>query len=556
MGLTSMEDELAFLVEDGEVEVQADKAAGKQYRVVFGKAGEAILMREGRAGVSTTAEGVKVVMLMGRATIQQGDQETLLETGASFKLQIGEGTIVGRESLATTLKDARRVSRIRAPGKRRFARPKSASTELAPGTVVKTPRKGSVEITDPAGGRVMLAPSSQARFEGTFQSGGDREGVLRLETGSARVQLSREGSGGASQEVITPITKLAIRARGRTADVTVTSRPKATRVDVHAGKVAVNTEKETIEVAAGQSLVVDKKGLARKLAQASHSRIRAPEGRRTQVFFDRKIQDANLVWKSQSPAEQVVLEVSPSPSFQPLWISEPVSGNSFALTGIRSPVLHWRLRRRVPGKVEVVGQTGVLQVKRDPTARRLKSGKLTNVVPDTGIQTTILFQGKVPALTFTWKKRDKATDYLVRIYSEDDLDKPIHEKAAASNRLVLPAGKLREGTYFWYQAARGPGGEEIHTSQMNKLVVVFDNAAPLLKIDSPRPGQKPKGNTVTVSGMAAKGSRLSVNGVPIDLSSDGRFHQTLPGIKRGKMLLFELKQRGRGTVYFLRHLGR
>ena len=55
------------------------------------------------------------------------------------------------------------------------------------------------------------------------------------------------------------------------------------------------------------------------------------------------------------------------------------------------------------------------------------------------------------------------------IYHEDDMETPVFEKTAEKTRLAMPAGKLKEGTYFWYQAAWDAAGKEMVASQMNKL---------------------------------------------------------------------------------------
>jgi hypothetical protein len=91
---------------------------------------------------------------------------------------------------------------------------------------------------------------------------------------------------------------------------------------------------------------------------------------------------------------------------------------------------------------------------------------------------------------------------------------------------------------------------------MNKLVLTFDNAAPLLRIDAPRPGKRPKAGKIEIRGLAPLRSRVSVNNKPINISANGRFRQTISGVSRGSLLVFRLKKSGLGDVYFTRRLGR
>jgi hypothetical protein len=113
-----------------------------------------------------------------------------------------------------------------------------------------------------------------------------------------------------------------------------------------------------------------------------------------------------------------------------------------------------------------------------------------------------------------------------------------------------------EGTYFWYQAALDAQGKQIKASQMNKLLVTFDNAAPLLRIESPAPGAARQNGIVELRGTAAAGSILSVNGTPIQLSPDGRFKQVLSNVAPFEQLVFHVRKPGAGDVFFTRQVGK
>ena len=257
-----------------------------------------------------------------------------------------------------------------------------------------------------------------------------------------------------------------------------------------------------------------------------------------------------LVWKGGKEGEESLLEVSPTAEFEKLTLREPVAGRSYILNNVRPGRYFWRLTRPDGNP----GTVGRLEIRRDPIARRLASGKLTNVVTDTGIKTTIYFQGKVPVLTFRWEAVEDAASYKLRVYTEDDMEKPILEETAKKTRLALPEGRLKEGTYFWYQSAQDAQGKEIEASQMNKLSLAFDNATPLLRLEAPRPGQKPEGGQVKVSGLAMPGSQVVVGKDTIEVSADGRFKQTLSGIESRAVLIFKLIKKGLGDVYYVRHL--
>ncbi len=547
--LTGLEDEFELLVAEGQLEVAATAGRGRGFKLMFGEAGDMIVVREGQAKVAMREDGVHIEMIMGQATIHQGDQTQALQAGKSFVLSIGRGQIVDRESVETVLKDRRRASRIKVPDAQRFKRPTKRQVALRPGTEVRTPRGAGVELTDPAGGRVVLGPRSRATFEGTFKGRDGREGTLRLASGVAKVKLRRQGGAGATQAVVTPHAAVETDAAGLTADVTVTARPKQTQVVVNAGRAQVSAGDRKVALEAGHTVTIGPQGIQSEPAPLPVPRLRAREGKRTRIFFDRRLGKVTLGWKAIDD-EQVTLEVSAKADFSELDLREPVRGDSFLVDLPRRGRLHWRVSREGAGP----GPASSISVARDPYAKR-RAGAATNVVPDTGIKTTILFQGKVPALTFKWDALPQAEAYRVRVYSADDMEKAVLNQKATRNRLVLAAGKLSEGTYFWYQAALDAAGKEIKASQMNKLVLEFDNAASLLRIDSPRPGQRPKAGKIQVAGLAPAGAKVSINGQPISVPPDGRFRQT-DKARRGELLVFRLQRRGAGDVLYTRHLGR
>jgi ferric-dicitrate binding protein FerR (iron transport regulator) len=550
VGLAEHENEAALLMKQGEVEVAVNRVEGRQYHIIFANSSDVILLREGRAGVKMKADGVQVEMIMGSATINRGGETTPLQAGQSFVLDIGAGKITNREELTTTLLDRKRRSRIRPPGQKKFRRPRKRKMKLEPGTALITRRSGSVELVDDSGSRVELGARSRAVFEGTFRSETGRESTIKLDYGEAKIHLRRGKKGGAIQRLIMPMGTIVARARGMTAEVTVRSRGKSTQVTVYTGNAEVAVGDQTVTVGPGQSLNIGKKGKIGKLEPLKLPKIRVREGVRARVFYDRRIRRVALTWKGGKAEEELLLEISPTPDFKKPTLRQPVAGKSYILSNVRPGKYFWRLTRPDGNP----GRTGSLAIRRDPIARQLASDKLTNVIPDTGIKTTIYFQGKVPALTFEWDAVETAAGYKVRIYSEDDMEKPILEETAEETRLVLPAGKLKEGTYFWYQSASDSAGQEIKASQMNKLSLAFDNATPLLRLEAPKPGQKPEGGRVEVSGLAPPGSRVVVGKNSIEISPDGRFKQTLSGIKRRAVLIFKLSKKGAGDVYYVRHL--
>ncbi len=539
-------------VEGGDLVVQAEKGSGPGFKLSFGDDSGVVVSRDGSARLSAGGDGPQLRMLMGEATLVRGGQTTALGEGASFKLRMGEGEVVRREALATRARGGSGL-RLRLPGEADYRLMAKAGPALEPGTALRS--AGPFSLDDGAGGKVELAPGSAVVFGGAYREGGLRAGSLKLESGQARVRLERGSSADAVQIVDAGVAQVTARARGGRADVNVVVKSDGALIEVRAGQAEVRAGTETVELGSGESLSVDAQGRAGKPAREPMPRIVALEGLHTRVFYDRWIPKVAFALGRAEDGAQATLEVGPRPDLSRPWSREQVSGGYLAQRA-RAGRSYFRVLRDAGGQAgPEAGPVGSLELSPDPVAKG-GGGNVTNVVPDTGVQTRVLFQGKVPALNFQWEAVAGAAAYRVRVYTEEDLENPQIDERTAEPRLVLAPGRLREGTYFWYQAALDAGGKQLKASQMNRLALAFDNAATLMRIDAPRPGDRPEGGRIEVRGRAPVGAAVSVNGVEIVVSDDGRFEQVLSNVPAGSLLLFQLKRPGQGPVYYTRHLGR
>jgi hypothetical protein len=392
-------------------------------------------------------------------------------------------------------------------------------------------------------------------FEGSFRAGQDREGVLALDAGRARVVLRRQAGAGSTQEVVTPHGRIVASAQGLTAELTILAQKDETRVQVHAGKADITTGDQTIAVSAGQKLSLRAERQAAQPTPVALPLVPSREGIRTRVFYDRPISAVALRWAKPARPDQDRLEASRQPDFGQLLLQEPVEGTAFGLSGLQPGRTYWRLVRGTDPQA-APGPVGSVELSTDPAAKGRADRSVTNVVQDTGVQTRIIFQGKAPAVTLTWKAAPDASQYRVRIFTGEDLENPIVEQTVQATRLMLPSERLKEGTYYWYQAPLDPNGKAKATSQMNKLVLAFDNATSLVRVDLPRTGARPTKGSIEVSGLAPRGAQLEVNNQPILLGPEGRFSQVVGDVRPGAPLIFHLRQPDQGDVYLLRHLGR
>ena len=130
------------------------------------------------------------------------------------------------------------------------------------------------------------------------------------------------------------------------------------------------------------------------------------------------------------------------------------------------------------------------------------------------------------------------------------MKKPLLQRVTNKNQFTLEPGAIGEGSYLWYVAALGPGGDELAGGRMNKLDVVYDNARRELALSRPRPGERLGRGELPVEGVAPVGSRLFLNGKAVALDTKGRFAERLPPTP---VLVFRLVT-GQTEAYWVRML--
>jgi hypothetical protein len=172
----------------------------------------------------------------------------------------------------------------------------------------------------------------------------------------------------------------------------------------------------------------------------------------------------------------------------------------------------------------------------EPEARELS--RVRNEVADGAEKTTIFYQDKPPAVTFTYRAEAGAAKYRVTVYSASALDKPVAERLSAEDRVPLEAGVLAEGSYVWSVTPLSEKGVELRGGKMNKLELAYDNAVPALVILGPPNGSLVTGAKVDVSGIAPVGAKVWVNGRPVALDAKARFDTTAVPFGRPPTVVF------------------
>lgn len=186
--------------------------------------------------------------------------------------------------------------------------------------------------------------------------------------------------------------------------------------------------------------------------------------------------------------------------------------------------------------------TGTIRVLRDPGVRRLSQGTPRTTVEADGRRYTVLYQGRLPAITFRWREAPAGGATLTVIGGPSGtLTQP-----APGGVVSLPSGRLGEGDYRFQFA--GGGAQSPSTS----IRVGFDNASPTAYVVEPAEGAASPG-TVQVSGGALPGSTVRAGATTLTPDAQGRFAGAVSAPGGQDALVIRVTHPQGGSHVFLRH---
>jgi len=127
------------------------------------------------------------------------------------------------------------------------------------------------------------------------------------------------------------------------------------------------------------------------------------------------------------------------------------------------------------------------------------------------------------AVELPWARHPEAEGYVVEARS-DSGEPHVVETTDTSMELELPSG-----VYQWTVRAL-EDGEPLRAHDPRSFTVDRDRTPPRLSLRSPTPGTSVRGGTVTVAGWTDPGTRLRVDGRPVEVRDDGSFeaHHAIP----------------------------
>ena len=317
---------------------------------------------------------------------------------------------------------------------------------------------------------------------------------------------------------------------------TVTKTVSGFDVGAVAGDLRIERPNEEAKVVqGGQSAKV---GTAVEVTEPVRDVLQLPTRMGLKVFHP-NVGRMSLVWDGDD-AKAYRVEVATGPSF-----TEPLVAGVLHQRFVSVPVpargnLYWRV---FDGEKEV--DRGSAYFAAEPRS----AGELDlrrNEVQDGADKTTIYYQDKPPALTFTFAGDAGAAKYKLSVFKEGALSAPLIEKSVKDLQVVLD-GALAEGKYLWSVTPVDSKGAGLRGGKLNKLEIVYDNAVPTLLIKSVTGG--------TVVGVAPVGAKVFVNGRALELDDKARFNTKVSPLPGGRFL-FRVVGKNGAEVYTVRTVRR
>jgi hypothetical protein len=205
-----------------------------------------------------------------------------------------------------------------------------------------------------------------------------------------------------------------------------------------------------------------------------------------------------------------------------------------------------RYQVRCAGQNGVAGKpsaSGVVTILRDSG-----TGVLSRVPPMTRIDTdgrsyTVTYQNLLPEIVARWPQAPQASSYTMTLESRSG----VSTTEVSRPTLTFKAGQIKEGRHTLTFSANG------RSSPPTRLAIVFDNAAPTARIQSPQNGSFRPGSAVNVAGVAVPGWGISVAGKELATDDQARFSEQVIAGSDQQALQFCFTHPRRGMHYYLRH---
>ncbi|AEI65395.1 FecR domain-containing protein [Corallococcus macrosporus] len=505
-----------------------------------------------RVGADAPSEvRVQVAEDAGRVEVRLGaiefvgrDGKTLRASeGDAVEAASGKAELVARGArvlelapIAVTVRSGTGRAEVRAKGASKWRPVAKRGQVLSPGDGVRTRRGGSAVLALEGSGTVVsLGSDAELVLTSAEQGGATDEARFDLLRGWLDLQLAR----GRTSRLVMP--GLQVEGGGE-ARLAVRRTAAGYLVDALTGEVTLVRGEARQALRAGERATVEASAPAPRVEPLAAAPLALGVVDGAEVFHP-GLREVALTWEGEGEA---MVEVAEDAAFTRPVLSGRVYRPFVNVPAPARGTLHWRVRREDGTQV-----TGSASFAPERAVRSL--ARVRNVVPEGPEKTTIFYQDKPPAVTFTYAAEASAARYRVAVYRAGALDTPVAERVVTEPRAALNAGALSEGSYLWSVTPLSATGAQLKGGRMNKLELVYDNSVPELVVATPRNGQK-VGAKVRAAGVAPVDARLSINGRPVALDGKHRFSTWVEPVGAPPVLVFKMTRPGAPAVHTVRTL--
>jgi len=503
--------------------------------------------------VEVGRDDAKVNVLLGSVEfISRNGQSTSAAAGETLSLTAEKVEILGRKGQASEAPKQIELAEIQvtitASGKadlkkkdsKKWAALGRKAEKLGTGDSVRVrDGRGTIDLGG-AGSRLALEKDSEVVFGESGRAGDVEQTKLDMKKGAVTLTLAPNQK----SRVELPGLQLESDLGGQFG---VQLTKDGFIVSAVAGDLRISRNGVQQAVQAGQVATLGSGGAA-KVDTEDQAALELPSKQGMKVYHA-GLPGGSLTWPG--PSGTYYVEVALDAAFTERIIAGQVHGKFLNVSLPRKGNLYWRVFKD-DGKTQV--DQGSAYFAPEPPIRDL--ARLRNDVPEGSETVSIYYQDKPPAVTFTYKPEEKATQYKVVVFRADALDTPVVDRTVPEERLALEAGTLTEGSYVWSVTPLSETGEELRGGRMNKLEMVYDNSVPVLAVTEPRNGAEARGGQTHVAGVAPVGTRLTVNGRPVELDDKNRFDATVAVGGRPPQVVFRLSKPGASDSFTIRALKR
>jgi hypothetical protein len=503
-----------------------------QFEVVVGNA---VVERVDGRGAESLAPGDVLEIELGAAEVRRLGREPV-EPEAPIDAGVPDAAPPSPE---ITVQIDGRGSRVRLPGEQRWTELPPGAHQLPPGAELRLGRRGSVELSGESGQIGFEAP-------GELVIGQPAGPLARVRSGDGWV---RAIAGDVAMEV--PGGEIRARAGSNGGRASVDVKRDRTRVRALLGAVDLTGKTGTRgAVTAGERAELMHSGQLRILDEAPARADVVITAGESPTIHDPRPPTAVGIRFGSACAGEAIIEVSESASFRGELVVSKGKGqaNVRVGSGSRRPTSHHYRVRCIEegGLADRATVDGTIRVVRDAATRDLPRAAPTNTVDADGRRYTVLYQNRLPQLTFQWPGTSDSGPYKLHLVPERgqpqtfDSDQPTYRGRA---------GELDEGTYeYYFQGAST-------RSKSSVLRIEFDNAAPSASLQLPAVSQSWSGGSVEVAGTALPGSEVSVDGAAVPLDRQGRFSTEVKLPVASGAIAVRLAHPRLGLHYYLRRDG-